>query len=98
MAALAADLSPYLLRLAGLGTRLSEEGDITSFYKLHKETADRILACHPSQYSEILKVNKPTTQAAVVAAFSVLSMLLCPEGNIGAQYELAQEAHDCRYG
>ncbi len=97
MAAIAADLSPYLLRLAGLGSKLAEEGDKTSFYKLHKETADRILACHPSQFSEILNVKKPTTQAAVVAAFSVLSMLLCPEGNIGAQYELAQEAHDCQY-
>ena len=99
MAAIAIDLlpylSPYLFRLAESVVKLHKEDDKTFFFELHKQAADRSLACNPSKHSEILALKEPISQAAVIAAFNVLSNLQRPNDNIGDQYELAQKAHDC---
>ena len=91
------------LRLTGFCAKMVENvpkpyksGDKDSFYKLHKEPADRILSFHPWDYAKILHLEQPIKEEMMVAAFSVLSSILSPEGNIGLQYELAQEAHNCK--
>lgn len=84
MTILVANLLSYLLCLIELKFKLVEEDDKTFFYKLYKEIANKILAYYSSQFSKILNVKKSTTQATIVATFSVLSMLLCSKGNIEA--------------
>ncbi len=76
MAIFVANLLSYLLRLAGLEFKLVEKDNKTFFYKLYKETANKILVYYLSQFSKILNVKKLTTQVAIVAIFSVLSILL----------------------
>jgi hypothetical protein len=73
-----------------------EEDDKEAFYKLHKETADRILSFQPWRYAKILDLQQPIKTEMVAAAFCALSNVLRPESNIGGQYELAQPAHDCK--
>lgn len=97
MEALAKTLSPYLVRLFETSNQLTAKNNVQGYYKLHKETADRILKTHHDHYAKILALEHPITEQAVYAAFTVISNLLYPEANIGAQYELAQKAHDCRY-
>ncbi len=77
-------------------TKFIKEDDKEAFYKLHKETADRILSCQPWDYAKILNLQQPIYTEKVTAAFCALSNVLRPESNIGGQYELAQPAHDCK--
>lgn len=96
MATVAAELSPYLFRLAETIIKSFKEDDKNSYYELHKQTAGRILVCNPSKNLEILAVKEPIIQAAFLATFNILSSLLSAERNIGVQYELAQKAYSCQ--
>ena len=68
------------------------------YYNKHKAAADRILRCEPSDYAQILGLKEPISLMDARKAFDQSSNLLSPECSVGnLQYDLAQEAHDCKH-